>query len=67
MSTVIEHNCETGEIVERDQTAAEVKQAEKDALEQINSAKAKQDKADAKAAVLEKLGISEAEAKILLS
>ena len=67
MSTVIEHNCETGEIVERDQTAAEIKQAEKDTLEQINSAKAKQDKADAKAAVLVKLGISEAEAKILLS
>jgi hypothetical protein len=67
MGKVIEHNVETGEILERDQTADEIEQAEKDTLEQISSAKAKQDKADAKAAVLEKLGLTEAEAKILLS
>jgi len=67
MGKVIEHNVETGEIIERDQTTQEVKQAEKDTLEQVNNAIAKQDKADAKTAVLAKLGISAEEAKILLS
>jgi hypothetical protein len=64
---IVEHNCETGEIVERELTAAELKQAEKDKLQH----QAELAKIDAlafeKAALLERLGITAEEAKLLLN
>jgi len=70
MTTAIEINCETGEVIERPLTADEIAaneaaqaQAEADRLAAEAEAEAK---AEAKAALLEKLGISEDEAKLLL-
>jgi hypothetical protein len=67
MSTVIEHNAETGEIIERPQTAAEIKQAEIDTKAQADLAAEKIAKAQAKQAVLDRLGLTPAEAKLLIS
>ena len=70
MTTAIEVNCATGEVIERPLTADEIAaneaaaaQAEADRLAAEAEAEAK---AEAKAALLEKLGISEDEAKLLL-
>ncbi len=70
MTTAIEINCETGEVIERPLTADEI------AANEAAQAKAEADrlaaeaeatvKAEAKAALLAKLGISEDEAKLLL-
>lgn len=65
----VEFNIETGEetITERDETAAEKKlreQAEAEFAKTVAEAKAN---ATAKAALLSKLGITEDEAKLLLS
>ena len=60
-------NCETNEITERELNTAELKQQEKDQklvdarLAEIEA------KAQAKAALLDKLGITEDEAKLLLA
>jgi hypothetical protein len=66
MTTIVIHNTETGEIVERDMTPEELAQHQKDlanaAAEQIK----KHQKATAKEALLEKLGITADEAKLLL-
>lgn len=62
-----EHNIETGEVIERDMTAEEVAQWEADKLEAEAIKTAEATKATAKAALLEKLGISEDEAKLLLA
>jgi len=67
MSKVIEHNVATGEIVERDQTADEIKQAQIDVKAQADAAIAKAAKEQAKQAVLERLGLTEAEAKLITS
>lgn len=69
--TKIVVNCETGEVAEVELTAAEIAQREADkaafeAEQAEKEAKAKAD-AEAKAALLAKLGISEDEAKLLLS
>ena len=66
MGKVIEHNVETGEIVERDQTPEEIKQAEKDVQEQVEIAAKKIEKEQAKQAVLNLLGITEEQAQLLL-
>jgi hypothetical protein len=70
MTTAIEINCETGEVIERPLTADEIAaneaaaaQAEADRLAAQAEAEAK---AEAKVALLEKLGITEDEAKLLL-
>jgi hypothetical protein len=67
MTTIVIHNTETGEIIARDMTPEELAQHQKDlanaAAEQIK----KQEKAAAKEALLEKLGITADEAKLLLS
>ena len=70
MTTAIEINCETGEVIERPLTADEIAaneaaaaQAEADRLAAEAEAATK---AQAKAALLAKLGISEDEAKLLL-
>ena len=71
MTTAIEINCETGEVIERPLTAEEIAaneaaaaQAEADRLAAEAEAEAK---AQAKAALLTKLGITEDEAKLLLA
>lgn len=61
------HDVETGEVIEREMTADELKQHEKD---KANAALAKEieaAKAAEKTALLDKLGITEDEAKLLLS
>lgn len=67
MTKVIEINCETGEVIKREMTDAELaqqkidkEQSEKYLLE-VNSIKV------AREALLAKLGITEDEAKLLLS
>ena len=71
MTTAIEVNCATGEVVERPLTADELAQREADAAafaaaeheKEVAAAEA----ATAKAALLAKLGITDEEAKLLLS
>ena len=61
------HNAETDEIIDREMTAAEFKEFE---IEKKKNAAIKAEaeaKAQAKTALLERLGISEDEAKLLLS
>ena len=60
-------NVETGEIIEREMINAELKQAEKDKKAYQAEIAAAEAKAQAKAALLEKLGITEDEAKLLLA
>lgn len=62
-----EYNCETGETIDRDATEAEIKQIIED--EQIieKYKKEESEKLARKAELLAKLGISEEEAKLLLS
>jgi hypothetical protein len=64
---ILEHNVETGEVIERDATAAELAQAEKDAKATADKLAAEAAHATAKAALLEKLGITADEAKLLLA
>lgn len=65
MKTVV--NCETGETVESEFTAEEYAQWEIDTQNQLAIRAAEEAKATTKAALLERLGISEAEAKLLLA
>jgi hypothetical protein len=71
MTTAIEVNCETGEVTSRPLTTEELAQRELDA--QAVAAKAHEDEvkatadAEAKAALLAKLGITADEAKLLLA
>jgi hypothetical protein len=71
MTTAIEVNCATGEVVERPLTAEELAQREADAqayaAAEHEKEVAAQAKAEAKAALLTKLGITEDEAKLLLA
>ena len=66
MVKVIEQNLVTGEIVERDQTAEEKAQAAKDKTEATAQAEALEAKAAARQAVLDRLGLTEQEAQLLL-
>ena len=59
-------NVETGEEIEREMTAAEIQQLETDAVNFAQKIKTEEAKAAAKAALLERLGITEEEAKLLL-
>lgn len=67
MTTITIHNVETGKIVEREMTADELAQSKSDKAKAETEAKAAADKVKAKAALLAKLGITEDEAKLLLS
>jgi hypothetical protein len=67
MTTIVIHNTETNEIIERDMTAEELSQHQKDLANAKAEQIKKQEKAAAKEALLEKLGISADEAKLLLS
>ena len=65
--TVKIHNVETNEVIDREMTDAELAQYEADqAANAIAQAEAEA-KATAKAALLEQLGITEEQAKLLLS
>ena len=64
--TIQIHNVETGEVIEREMTADELKQAEADKAETLQIKEAEAQKVAEKAALLLKLGISESEAKLLL-
>ena len=64
---VLEHNVETGEVFERDATPEEIEQNELYAAKMAAKAEAETEKAEAKAALFERLGITAEEAKLLLS
>jgi hypothetical protein len=67
MSKIVIHNTETGEIIERDMTPVELAQQQKD-IETVQQIEAEKAVAEAKRqALLNKLGITEEEAKLLLS
>lgn len=60
-------NCETNEVKIRELNADELAQQAKDELESLEFDKKQQQIKTAKAALLDRLGITEAEAKLLLS
>lgn len=60
-------NTETGEEIVRDATAEEIAQIELDAANEAARKAEAEAKATEKAALLERLGITESEAKLLLS
>ena len=63
----MEHNIETGEVVEREMTTAEAAQYAKDAEKEAAKKAQFEAKAAQKAEILERLGITSEEAKLLLS
>jgi hypothetical protein len=65
--TVIIHNVETGEVIEREMNAQELAQWNADQASEAAQAQAEAAKAHEKSALLAKLGITEDEAKLLLS
>jgi hypothetical protein len=65
--TIKIHNVETGEVIEREMNAEELKQHETDLLAAQSRAEAEATKAAEKAALLAQLGITEDQAKLLLS
>jgi hypothetical protein len=60
------HNVTTGEIIEREMNADELKQWEADKAERAAHEAAEATKATAKAALLARIGITEDEARLLL-
>lgn len=67
MPKIIIHNAETNEITDREMNAEELAQWEIDQAVEAARLEAEAAKAAEKAALLEKLGITEDEAKLLLS
>jgi hypothetical protein len=63
---ITEHNVETGEVIERNATKDELAQIAQDQAELNARLVQEAAKAEAKAALLEKLGITEDEARLLL-
>jgi hypothetical protein len=63
---IVDHNISTGEITEREMTADELAQRLADEAKADAEKKDAADKAANKAALLEKLGITEDEARLLL-
>ena len=61
------HNITTDEVIEREATAEEIAQIKVDETEAQAKAVAQDNKETAKAALLERLGITEDEAKLLLA
>jgi hypothetical protein len=64
---IVIHNAKTNEIIEREMNSEELAQWEKDKAEAEARIEAEVQAATAKAALLDRLGITEAEAKLLLS
>ena len=67
MTNIKIHNIETGEIVEREMNDDELAQREADQAELLARQEAQAVKAAEKAALLNRLGITDAEARLLLS
>ena len=67
MTTITIHNVETGEVIEREMNAEELAQLEADQAAALARQEAEAAKAAEKAALLNRLGITEEEAKLLLS
>ena len=69
--TVLEHNVETGEVITRPMTEEEIFALEQEKINTENARLVKQAeaeaKAQAKAELLERLGITEDDAKLLLA
>lgn len=65
--TIRIHDLSTDEVTDREMTADELEQFEAEQAEQAARLEAEATKAAEKAALLEKLGITEDEAKLLLS
>ena len=63
---ILEHNATTGEIIERDMTKEELAQSKKDEADRAARLAEIEAAAVAKAALLERLGITEEEAQLLL-
>ena len=61
------HNIETNEVIDREMTNAEFKQYEADQAAQAAALAQEELKAQAKSALLERLGITQDEAKLLLA
>jgi hypothetical protein len=61
------HNVETDEIIDREMTSAEFNQYKKDEAQSLAIEESKVAASAAKAALLAKLGITQDEAKLLLS
>jgi len=66
MSTIVKHNTATNEVIERDMTADELAQWQADKAESAQRQAEAEAKAAQKAALLDRLGITEDEAKLLL-
>jgi hypothetical protein len=64
---VVIHNLETNEIIEREMNAEEFAQWEKDQAQNLAEKQAQAELAEAKEALLNRLGITADEAKLLLS
>lgn len=60
------HNTETNEIIDREMNAAEFKQYEEDLAKEVAKANEMESAAIAKAALLDRLGLTAEEAKLLL-
>jgi hypothetical protein len=67
MATIKIHNATTGEIIEREMTESELEQFEIDQAAIAAELNAKNEAAKSKAALLNRLGITQDEAKLLLS
>ena len=67
MTTIKIHNAETGEVIERDMTEDELAQWEADKAESAQRRAEAEAKAAQKAALLDRLGITQDEAKLLLA
>ena len=67
MTIKIIHNCETNEIIERDMTADELAQYQKDQAEAVKLQEQVKAKLLARQAVLDKLGLTAEEMVALLS
>ncbi len=67
MTMIKEHNATTGEIIEREMNAQELAQWETQRAKAQAETEAEAQKAADKAALLAKLGITEDQAKLLLS
>jgi len=66
MTHKIEHNVETGQIIQREMTNEELAELEADKSRAQQRKFAEAETAASRAALLEKLGITEQEAKLLL-
>ena len=64
---ILEHNVETGEVIERNATAEEIAQIKSRKIEAETKELEAEAKAQAKAELLERLGITADEAKLLLA